>query len=241
MIVTLLRDAQTIHALVKPTSIRRERWKMIKSAVLAAVAVVGIGSAAGAATVTTESYNFHLRYDGTVYEGFEYYDLIEQVELSASYVPIGAAPTWLKPQKFASLSIGDIIQFSAIINYLSSPIYDSNFGNGGTAPICQIGPVSCTDTNMTAKHGNDEIVLGSSDVVTISTNAKIGGFLSYSNWTLPNLYTAENGRYYYGTSFEDARFTIVQPAPVPLPASAALLPFGLGALAMMRKRRRKTI
>lgn len=37
----------------------------------------------------------------------------------------------------------------------------------------------------------------------------------------------------------EATWSVVSPAPVPVPMTAALLPFGIGALAMMRKRRKQ--
>lgn len=216
---------------------------MIKSAVLAAVAIVGTGTAAGAATVTTVSYDFLLRYEGTRYEGLEYYDLVDEVGRDAYNVEIGEAPSWLKPQVFSELSIGDIIQFKALVNYLSPPEWDIDYSNGGTAPICQIGPVSCIRTNYTSigEYGlnPNEFALNQSDSISITSNGRIGGFLEYSYWTLPYTFNTDDRRYFYVTRFQDALFTIIQPAPVPLPASAALLPFGFGALAMMRKRRKR--
>lgn len=52
------------------------------------------------------------------------------------------------------------------------------------------------------------------------------------------------GHHFYGDNFQaivhdrHTYFEIVEIAPVPLPATAALLPLGIGALAMMRGRRR---
>lgn len=48
------------------------------------------------------------------------------------------------------------------------------------------------------------------------------------------IYTSDNRPYY-----EEVRATLT-PAPVPLPATVALLPFGIGAFAVMRRRRRQS-
>ncbi|MCG6110749.1 MAG: VPLPA-CTERM sorting domain-containing protein [Paracoccus sp.] len=212
---------------------------MIKSAVLAAVAVVGIGAAAEAATF--EQINLKMRYEGTTFQDVIYADL-EDDEDTGSYlgdVSSIDAPYWLKHQLFGNLKIGDVVDFVAEVFYGSSDAPDGNYDNGGSAPVCNFAGKDCTGTGFAWRYPDGRLTLGNDFYEDISGYTTVGGSLSYFLFSLEETYFSDDGKYIYFVRGEDAKFTIVQPAPVPLPASAALLPLGFGALAMMRKRRKR--
>lgn len=77
--------------------------------------------------------------------------------------------------------------------------------------------------------------------LAFSEPAAIGVSFSFSDWNgQASSGVSFSGEGYYGwADFRETKFTVVDMAPVPLPATAALLPMGLGALALVRRRRPK--
>lgn len=244
MIVTLLRNAQTIHALVKPTSIRRERWKMIKSAVLAAVTAVGLGAAAEAATVTFKRYDFQLRFLGTSYDQ-AHVETADGTVLASGTIGASEERFGIQPTLFPHLAAGDLVHFRAKVAFSDPPNYDfdplkSPYSNGGFAPKCSVSTVECGLIDQTGTN-DSSVWLAWDDRLTISFRSEVGEELQWDTWFWNYRMGLFDDGTYWGYGYETAHFQLVaELAPVPLPASAALLPLGFGALAMMRKRRRKT-
>lgn len=217
----------------------------IRALCAAAAVVVGVGSAAEAATYTSVSYDMFVRYDGTAFTDVDYYPIahdhysFENKDISAGDTSLG-----LKSHLFGLPAIGTIFQFTVNILHPDIPYHVPYYGNGGSTPVCQLGPWNCTATDQTNISANS-FSLAYDDDWWMSVNAQEGSTFEvglsaiYSGVQTP-LITAD-GMHMYWYDYETSYFTILgvsQPAAVPLPATAALLPLGLGALAMLRRRRR---
>jgi hypothetical protein len=217
----------------------------IKVWFLSMAVALGLGSAANAATLV--NVNLALRYDGTYYSdgGVWFYDDDENGNprdfTFDNYLADGneLGISTLNPR----LKLGARSNFKAT---LSVPD-DQNqvlgyYDNGGRALSCSIGRVDCGYVgivNLSASH----LSLGIDDSMysSLSSGLSAGSRLYYT-FNL-GYYSSQNfdwgGVYFFNRT---AYFTLLKDAkisPVPLPASAALLPLGLGALTLMRKRRRK--
>lgn len=215
----------------------------------AAVMVAGVG-AADAATVVKE-YNLHLRYEGTAfYDAFySQYDSEGNYEetIHLGDVAVGEAPSWMKSYDFPDLTPGSIIGFIATIIFDDEVTFDEGgFALSGSAPVCRIGTVSCIgmNYNQLSESGVDLNIKPEGNM-WLSFNPAVGGDFEFGRWMyeMPKPHRAvENGiTYIYYSEMQLSNFTVVSAAdiaPVPLPASAALLPLGIGALAFLRKRRR---
>lgn len=216
----------------------------IKSICLGLVLAAGIGAAQSEAA-TTRSYDLYLRYEGTVFTDYVFYDRWNNHDdYSGGYYPLEDPLGLDVPnQKFRGLAVGDIVRFIATIISPDNPNQVvTQYGNGGRAPVCSIGKTSCTNTEWASLGGSDDAFdIRYSDLIFISGSKQIGSTFTYSHY-YPGSWTSDDGRWDYYAWYTDAKFTVVQtvdtPAPVPLPATAALLPLGVGALALMRRRRR---
>ncbi|MFC3628187.1 hypothetical protein ACFOM8_01870 [Paracoccus angustae] len=217
----------------------------IRSLCAAAVAVVGIGQAAEAATYTTTNYDLTVRYEGTVFDSVLYSSLFgEEDDKYYGYVPAGDTSLGLQSYLFGAPAISTTFRFTVSILDPLVPITEPFYGNGGRTPVCQLGPWDCTRTNRTSldPYGfflawdDDWIISGAP---TVGSSIEVFFHAIYGD-TEGTFYTTDRS-HAYSYSFETSNFTVLSvndPAPVPLPATAALLPLGLGALAVMRKRRR---
>lgn len=205
----------------------------LKAMCATAALMVGVGQAEAATTV---NYDLWLRYEGTSLYDLSYYEIDGSNEYEeANYTADATTP--FKPVKFGDLITGAMIRFTATVEYPDPP---TSFTETTISP-CQLGAEDCTYFNYANMNQDGRIRLYNffGDYM-LSGYPTAGGTLSYwfdSFGTVEDRTTAD-GVYKYRTRGETANFTVVQPAPVPLPVTAALLPVGLGALAMMRKRRK---
>ncbi|TJZ86170.1 VPLPA-CTERM sorting domain-containing protein [Paracoccus hibiscisoli] len=184
---------------------------MIKSTILAAMAVAGIGSAAQAATGycdrsdyydppimgTKVKYTFDLFFkeaetdDGSSITSYGPYT-------KETGIPMRASITYLPADYCADITLTSLGK--------KWNIADQSWGGGffatGTSPMGESFVLSFLNR-------------GEENLLTLTAK------------NLPNV------------GWVDLAVENIQIAPVPLPASSALLPLGFGALAMMRKRRKK--
>ena len=157
---------------------------MIKSAVLAAAAVMGIGSAAGAATVTTERYDMRLRYEGTAFYDV-FIDFSDDYQIPTFDIGVGGATFGIGSIPFSSIRAGDIIEFNALARYVTPETWGVGAGwypNGSTTPECQLGPVDCTDTNI-AYQSDNGFRFNRDDETEIYGFTLIGSTVSYYYWS----------------------------------------------------------
>lgn len=212
--------------------------------IAAAWAAIGIGQAADAATV--KDYDLYLRYEGTSFYNFVFYDKWNNYDDTyGNYYP-AEDPLGLKvPNKnFPGLAVGDIVRFIATIIFPDNPNQlIGQYDNGGRAPVCLVGKTSCTNTEHAVMRGShDGFRIDYSDLISIAGSKQVGSEFVYSHF-YPGNWSSDDGRWDYYAWYTDAYFTVVRIddalAPVPLPATAALLPLGLGAMALMRRRRRR--
>lgn len=216
----------------------------IRSLCAAAAVVVSVGQAE-AATFTTKMYDLFVQYEGTAFYDVDLAPIkhdhygFEDKDIEAGDTSLG-----LKSYIFGLPAIGTIFQFSLKIMHPDVPFHVPYYGNGGTTPVCQLGPWDCTSTDQTSL-GPNGFSLAYDDDWWMSVQPEVGKSFDvwfsakYSAVSTPHV-TAD-GIHYYWYNDERSRFTVLavsEPAPVPLPATAALLPLGIGALAAMRKRRR---
>lgn len=199
---------------------------------LGLAAVMGLGSAAGAATMTIEEYGYRLRYEGTTLPSVRYYD--GETGQTAEFGTIhSSADPFKLPHRFSNLRVGDYLDMRVQAHIPSVPVWDA-FGNGGSAPLCFIGSYDCSSSVHAAETGLH--LYSAWDIFEIK---KVGNKIFHvESEYAGNWHSIEFGEIWYWDP--QAEFTIVaELAPVPLPASAALLPVGIGAFAMIRRRRRK--
>ncbi|MGN7869380.1 VPLPA-CTERM sorting domain-containing protein [Paracoccus sp. 22332] len=209
----------------------------IRALCAAAAVVVGVGSAAEAAT--TVNYDIQLRYDGTVYTDVALWAHDPSVaDLYLDSMALEGNPYGVTG-RFSHLQIGDIVRFVAQVIYPDDPeSWSGIYDNGGRADYCTLAGYDCS--NLTMTFPGSDFHLHYMDTIGTQGTTKVGGIFEQWFWgpAVPDQLTSYGG---FHAWFETASFTVVSvdnPAPVPLPAAAALLPLGLGALALMRRRRR---
>lgn len=214
----------------------------IKSLCAAIAVAIGIGQAADAATVV--NIKMKLRYEGTHYsEGAivffdadgngEPEDLVFDTYL-ANGNPYGI-PT-LSPH----LEIGDETAFKATILVPPKDQYLDYYDNGGRAYSCRIGKIECGYVSSVYMNESLSLGINTSQYSSLSSAFFAGGKFYY---TFNLGYTSTQNFDWGWVAFRNrtAVFTLLEDAkiaPVPLPVSAALLPVGIGAFAIMRKRRK---
>lgn len=206
----------------------------LRTIFLGLVAALGMGQACAAATIVT--HDLKLRYEGTRFDDARVYQQSSDQVLFEGDID-KRDYDWGFEGLFSDLPIGAIVQFNATVLYPDNP---GNVGwsdevggvsNGGTTYSCTLGSVMCK-ASITSLSGSD-FFLGYDDRSGIIKN---GNSLQYWLWGrgLNVDYTKDIWREYEN---QTAYFTVL-PAPVPLPASIALIPMGIGALALLRRRRR---
>lgn len=205
--------------------------------ILGVVAACMIGHSAAAATI--ENYNLSLRYDGTIYLGTSVFDADGDL-LFAGNVNSFDDP-WDLPQLYPGLAAGDVVGFTASISVPQDPAAGIN--NGGYLIDCAIAggeclPASSTYPGLRWTFGNLYEVDGS--------GGRVGDFFGIGEWLNDVRLDLADGRW-ATTLMRFSIFTItesrpyeppVDPAPVPLPAGAMLLPVALGGFALIRRRRK---
>lgn len=213
---------------------------MIKGFLMAAVAAAGVASAADAATVV--SYDIDLRYEGTTYLDvtFSPWDAdLEDVHLDV--MPL-EGNTFGATGRYGHLSVGSIVKFVAEVIYTEDP-FDTDtwlgiFDNGGRTLSCTLAGVSCGQIIMAFP--GPTFSLYDWDMTGIEGSLIYGDSFSHWFWgpEVPNQYLP--GGIFYAW-FETAYFSVVavnQPAPVPLPAGALLLPAALAGFGLMHRRKK---
>ena len=212
----------------------------------AAAVAVGVVQAEAATVV---SYDLTMRYEGTTYTDLTVIDYGSNGDDWQDYYfeSLVAEKTSIAlPTLREGLKIGTEVVFRALLTVPDDP-YDYNnwpdyygFDNGGRAIRCEIAGVDCV-TGMTATFPEPNILFG--EYRSMHFGKRIGDKFYYTfNTGYWSSLLLDWGRIHFFN--RTATFSIlsynstVQPAPVPLPASVALLPLGLGAFAMMRKRRK---
>ncbi|VDS07595.1 hypothetical protein PARHAE_00772 [Paracoccus haematequi] len=216
----------------------------IRALCAAAAVVVGVGSAAEAATYRTTSLEMTVRYDGTHFSDVSYYDAKEGDAIFQGDVEAGDTSLGLQSYLFGFPEIGTVFDFIVTVIVPLVPIDDYYYGNGGRTPVCQLGPWDCTDTNRTYG-GNESIFLAWDDDWIVEGPLQVGQSIEVFYHMIYGgndgiMYT-NDGSHVYSHEIEYSYFTVLSVdriSPVPLPATSALLPLGLGALAVLRKRRK---
>lgn len=216
-----------------------------RSLVAAAAVVVGIGQAAEAATYTEATYNLFVRYEGTAFSDVSFHPIahdhygFDGKDIQADDTSLG-----LKSYLFGIPTIGTIFQFAVTVMHPDVPFHVPYYGNGGYTPACQLGPWGCTATDQT-EISPGGFSLAYDDDWWTSVDAQVGSSfeVNFSSTHSPTQtpYVTADGNHWYWYDYETSYFTVLAvdaPAPVPLPATAALLPLGIGALAVLRKRRK---
>lgn len=211
----------------------------IRSVVAVAMLVIGVGQAEAATIV---GVNMKLRYEGTYYdEGFVYVSEYDSEGEDKSFILdnyLADGNDLGIPVLDTDLKIGDKTHLSAkfLVPDDQNQIVDY-YDNGGQSLHCHLGNISCGATEVYIS--DDWLSFAWSEYSSLYSGFKSGDTLRYTF----------NLGYYSSLYFDwgwvhfknrTAVFTLLadaQVAPVPLPETAALLPLGLGALAMMRRRR----
>lgn len=217
----------------------------IRTLCVAAAIAVGVGQAEAATTV---DYDLWLRYEGTAFTSIDYAesgpdgDLLFEGDTSVDAMLPGT-----KSHLFGSVAIGKIVHLVMKIVHPDIPVEDNPYyGNGGRTPICQMGAWDCTGTNYTSSDFRNGIpgvdfANARDDEWSLMGSILPGSTVFVSFWAFghaPYPHYSDDGAYQYWYDSEYSSFTVV-PSPVPLPATAALLSIGIGALAMMRRRQGK--
>lgn len=204
----------------------------IRSMVAAAVLAVGFVQSADAATIY--DYDLVLRYNDTTYVNAQSYDrttgeLLDLGNVSATDNPLGFKG------KFTPLSPGEIVSMKVTLldtgDLFTSDFLTCAIGNWN----CYRGhrdiwhPVYGDESSFRLLFDSVALFTFNGEVIYQGANSYGGTWQRMDDVSLFHLY-------------ENVSFTIIEwnrsLAPVPLPVSAALLPVGIGALAMMRRRRR---
>ena len=208
-----------------------------KALAVAAAMTIGI-SQADAAVV---KYDIDLRYLGTTFR-----DVIIYVNNPAQDVFV-TETMGLEGNPFgitgmqSGLTYGQTVKFTAEVHFPENQDeWISAYDNGGRAYNCMLGNASC-DSITQAYQWEDSIGLFYDDSLDFVGELKVGGKFTNRSWRPWVQDRYEWGSFY--AEWETAEFEVLkinqpQPAPVPLPATAALLPLGVGALAVLRKRRK---
>lgn len=205
---------------------RFQGWIMgIRALCAAAAVVVGAGSAADAAT-----YRYELTYQNSLFSDAEVWR-IEPEELLFAGNLNSTDDLWGIPTALPGIVPGTKVMFELIFD-------------AGKVVRCMIGSFDChPGKTVYARWGESPIFTEHEFMeMRFSGEAQIGTLVELYDirnaaghvFSTPDYYISVWSRYSYFT-VSDLTPGI---APVPLPATAALLPLGIGALAILRRRRR---
>ena len=222
---------------------------------LAPILVVLGLAAVPASAATTQHVNYTLSFLGHTYFDAVIYEEDTSTETGLRVVrdqaPLAEADDiWGLPRLFPEFSIGDTLSFSAL---LSLP--DLEGRQAGTATFCRLGGLACDQGDPLAFYN----AASSAFALAYGPNSLFYGILTpgsvlswdFASWTCsednsscgPTLTTARTASGDVADwGIMRAQFAVIEvPAPIPLPASALLLPVGLAGLAALRRRRKGAI
>lgn len=209
----------------------------IRALCAAAAVIAGMVSAADAASV-----RYDLRYIDTVLDDAVIFDSMtgEVLLYSPDKGPLSVHdPRWDFSMFDPGLRPGDLTD--AYMEYEDFPYppewdHDPGQGEDYIVPVCWIGNFNC-EVDRQERMVIPELFLVSTDVFGVGRNGTT--FYAYTEGNYHREGFRIIGEGYEGSAASmTSTFELVELAPVPLPASAALLPLGFGALALMRRRRR---
>lgn len=218
----IIRKAMTV------LSIRRVVFGGVmgmKSVIAAAAVAVGIGQAEAA------SIQYDLRYEDTILDDATIWENEGDDPVWYGSLSVHGALRVL-PSLYPGAKKGDL--FKAYVEFGEAEEYDPY--DGYTAPVCDVGGFDCTVSDGERSVDGESFTVVT-DAFGVWEGRKTLTVTSWGEYYGAGFHFSGDG--YWGHAFSiTSTFTIVDLAPVPLPASAALLPMGIGALALMRRRRR---
>lgn len=178
---------------------------------------------------------------GLSFQGHSYLD-VEIYDLTGSAPELVYATEWLTedqdiwglPRIFADFAIGDLLRFSARIQPEATI----------PASTCQLGPYDCSAASEAELAGDDfGLFFGVSEALTGSLLE--GGSIIYAFLPEPVSFAVLESGFGASWTLWRASFTVVdilpQPASIPLPASALLIPTALAGLQFIRRRNTKRV
>ncbi len=218
---------------------------------LLSAAIIASAAAAHSATFV---YDMQLGYNGLTYKSAKVVKETADNE-EATVIHNGDMRAednqWRLKTQLQQYEIGTSINLRVIAE-LSEDVATVDEVYYGNMTLCQIGAMTCAVAGSTgggAVLDPYKLHFTWFDNAELQGGTKVGDLVSYmfvENYTgtYGQYYDADEAAYYY-TSYDHVvmNFTILdvnefpEIAPVPLPASAALLIAGLGGLAAMRRRR----
>lgn len=210
---------------------------MMKAVFWGVLAFSVSGHLAGAATFNVENFNLKLRYDGTAISDL----FIISDEPGEAFVDIAPGEFDYGIAEYSHLSIGDVVSLTATIAFpVPEPIVSGGMPNGASSSACDLGGRDCSGINY-ATRGADDFTAAIYDYDILTVPLTVGSVVDHFFWGEGrDLIETEYGQIGYAS--QHAYFTVLevvnQPAPVPLPAGALLLPAAVGTLGLLRSRRR---
>ncbi|MBK4217239.1 VPLPA-CTERM sorting domain-containing protein [Paracoccus caeni] len=211
---------------------------LIKASLAGCLALGLTCQVAGAATFNIENFDILLRYDGTSISRL--IGTLHENPADTFEMNIDQGQYDYDVAEYTHLQIGEIVSFKATISFpVPEPDVTGGLGNGGSASVCEIGRRDCTDVNYTSRRP-DSVFIAVGDSAMIDVPLTIGSQTSHYFWGLGMPSIVNNlGTFNYAD--QHAYFTVVdiidQPAPIPLPAAALMLPAAIGGFAFFRRRK----
>ena len=193
-------------------------------------AIIAVSAAAGAADAAT--FHYRLTYDRTLFTDVDYYSDTADEDVHHDVLSANDDP-WNLPLLFAGLSHGKTYDFRATIE--DDVVTDCSIGTFNCTPdfdpfwsYASASPLHFGNELFHVSFGAGKGAAATSMLVSDVSDGNWGGFFV----------AQDDGFVQVGT--RSTYFTVVQAelAPVPLPAGIALLPVGIGAFALMRRKKR---